>query len=62
MQKLLLFVDKVSIFNGVRMPVRVLLQGPWNEGAQLMNDGMRSQGLVGLALEGLLCLLGPSLQ
>ena len=41
-----LFVDQVSIFNGVRLPVRVLLQGPWNEGAQLMNDGMRAQGLV----------------
>ena len=41
-----LFVDKVSIFNGVRLPVRVLLQGPWNATAQLMNDGMRMQGLV----------------
>ncbi len=41
-----LFVDKVSVFNGVRLPVRVLLQGPWNTGMQLMNDAVREQGLV----------------
>lgn len=41
-----LFLDKVSVFNGVRLPVRVLLQGPWDAGAQLMNDGVRAQGLI----------------
>ncbi len=41
-----LFLDDVRVFSGVRMPVRVLLQGPWDPGAQLMNDGLRAQGLL----------------
>lgn len=41
-----LFLDKVSVFNGVRLPVRVLLQGPWDVGSQLMNDNLRTQGLI----------------
>ncbi len=40
------FVDDVTVFDGVRLPVRVLLQGPWDEEEQLMDDGLRGAGLV----------------
>lgn len=40
------FVDDVVVFDGVRLPVRVLLQGPWDQNAQLMGDGLRAAGLV----------------
>ncbi len=40
------FLDDISVFNGLRLPSRVLLQGPYDSNAQLMSDALRTQGLL----------------
>ncbi|MBL0044573.1 MAG: PKD domain-containing protein [Flavobacteriales bacterium] len=43
------FLDDVSVFNGIRVLVKALLQGPYDSGTELMSDGLRAQSLIPLA-------------
>ncbi len=43
-----MILDDISVFDGVRIKVKALLQGPFDGGTQLMNDGLRAAGLVPL--------------
>jgi PKD repeat protein len=43
-----MILDDISVFDGVRIKVKALLQGPFDAGTLLMNDGLRAAGLVPL--------------
>ena len=42
------FLDDVAVFNGIRIPVKALLQGPYDSATELMSDALRSQSLIPL--------------
>lgn len=41
-----IYLDDISIYDGIRVPVRVILQGPYDPIAGLMSDELRAQGLL----------------
>lgn len=41
-----MILDDISVFDGFRIKVKALLQGPYDNGTQLMNDGLRTASLL----------------